>query len=691
MEQTISLRYMRTVQQLEKKTEEVDQLLKDAKSLDKENEMLRRHNEELLRRVEALQLNDRQREEEVSLLEGHVRKQQQKLQRYIDQEAHQQRQPLNAASQSQPSQLLTSQPTLQIDIKQAEPQTDRTSSPVPKKSVQKSVKAQQTSTPVLTPLPPPVPSADAKELVEAHKQLLESETSRVAVRKDLEVALAEGDRVKKDFANLQATVAELKHQLNVREDAIRDAVRREDGMKATLRHLNQRHVAAALESKEMEDIEAKALEGLKAELLMLGAENDRARDALQQERLRYRDAKGEFEKANQLLAKQKALFEAHQRISSEEIQALTLQLESMLVDMKASSDRTQSQAAEILKLQSQLSQQPASAPLAIVTPTSVTLRPETARFVDPEPVNPPSAIAGTRDEDNNAQTVRELLQRLDAVHKEKEEALLASTNAASLSAEKQRHIEALERELEGVKLKYEALKSFVSEHESVDKLRREKEQIQSEEIRRLHGELATSGEAASRSYIENLSLVSVKRMELDALRDIAAKCLLTATSTYRVVAAITKQRDIVPEEVDVASAPPINDPTVRLIYNDVMGAQLTLMYIKAATKSMIGAEVRAAAPKHSMEEGANPLLRSGQAAVASHSLHSAIAPRRTPSRYSEGPSLKDVIDEYRKTSPRRAAHLDTSTNVNVRDPLQMAQWEMCRLNLLEERNRSIAM
>ena len=685
MDQAISLRYMRTVQQLEKKTEEVDQLLRGARELDSENNSLRTKNDELTKQIAAMSENERNRDAEASLLESHVRRQQQRLQQYIDQEAMAHRGDLPLAFPNLDAARVIVPNEAHARSTEAPP-VDTTRSNKAPKSHSKRSRTQSAS----SLKPPPLPVvATAPDLDDVRQRLLESEVGRASLQKDLESSLAETARAESEVAALRQTVSDLRHALHVRDDAMRDAARREDGMKATLRHLNQRHVSAALESRELEAIESKALEGLRAELLLLEAENEQLKVSLQEERQRYRDAKVEFEKTSALLSKQKTLFDAHQRLSAEEIQSLTAQLESILVDMRVASERSTHQNVEIVRLQEILAGH-TSAKLSLVasqTPSSVP-------FVDPESAPKDSSslrLRGTEDEgaDAHARTVRDLLGRLSEVQKERDAASVELQHKGSLLVQQSSRVAQLEGEVDALKLQLGSLSTFTTEREAVEVLRKEKDAMQGDEIRRLQAALASAEAALAATRAEGSKVafdpsrdVLLQRSDLQSLREAASACLVACTATYKLLESLARKHGPPSELIHgPPPAPMLTDATARAIFNDVAGSHITLLHMSSLAKQLLRNGMAAdASPGRAAGFAVN---LSGQSITHGPPMASDRRPRGYGrERYVEGLSLKDVVDDYRRTSPRRAAHVDSSS-LSLRNPLQMAEWELRRLHMLE--------
>ena len=289
MDQTLSAKYARATQQLERKKDEVDRLMVEAKALDEKNRQLSAENTQLKSRNLELETQAGKRNEEFKILETHVKKQQIRLQQFIENEAN------NTAAKA----------TGRAQYEQ-----------------------------------------EKKQLVSEHQRVVEELTKKVQVlhesRKSLQDAYAmsqqsakilseENEKLRAEARKFDEKQTELMKASSKRETELLDKIR---GVEDELgKHdAARRHVD--VESQNLADLDLKAKEALKTEFMALVAEVDRLQHALDDERQLTQDAKRECATMAEQMTSLRRHSDEATRIATAELEALTAQQDSILRDLK---------------------------------------------------------------------------------------------------------------------------------------------------------------------------------------------------------------------------------------------------------------------------------------------------------------------------------------------------------------------
>ena len=172
------------------------------------------------------------------------------------------------------------------------------------------------------------------ELSEARRQILAQEDAR-------RTALEAAEKYRKGSELLYNEVVSLRNELNAagKESSkllgeLKAVKKSESALKEAVKKLHERNVDATKEADEIDRIEMKALEGLKAELMVFASENHRLSATIEEERRLHREARAEFEKFESLVRKQRSLSDGHVRVSAEELRNLSYQNDALVEDLR---------------------------------------------------------------------------------------------------------------------------------------------------------------------------------------------------------------------------------------------------------------------------------------------------------------------------------------------------------------------
>ncbi|RNE99024.1 hypothetical protein TraAM80_08413 [Trypanosoma rangeli] len=164
---------------------------------------------------------------------------------------------------------------------------------------------------------------EAKRLQTSNAKSCESNAEIMALRQQLEateVAREEGAAAVEQCRCLSREVAALKRELKA--------------SKARASHYHSTHARNAAGSAAMDAIESKALEGLRSEIASFAAENERLMNELEAERKARVVAEEGVVNLQQLLQRQREVSERQQLLSKAELQALNVQNDALLDDVK---------------------------------------------------------------------------------------------------------------------------------------------------------------------------------------------------------------------------------------------------------------------------------------------------------------------------------------------------------------------
>jgi hypothetical protein len=675
MDSALSMKYARTVQQLQKKKDELEQVFDEARKLEADNEVLLAENRELKSQNYQLESTAKALRADVATLEAQVLKQQAKLQTFIDKE-------LSAV------------------------QTKKGNSP--------------NRSPATTTGPS---NTASKSTSVAHMSADLSECRRqIATLEDAwRTALEAAEKYRKGSEMLYNEVVSLRNEAGTAEkeatklrDEIKSLKKSEGSLKDAVKKLHARNVDVAKEADEMDRIEAKALEGLRAELLVLASENHRLTATIGEERRLHREARNEFEKYESLVRKQRSLNDGQTRIATEEVRNLSSQNDMLLDDIKRLTlerDQLKKLLAESQQRASQTQQLNSPTPKAAKTPSkgptevdSIAATLQHAKHVREQMLK----SATTAERSTNTTDVYSSPNRSGSptrVHYEVQNQKLQNTVQELLQQNDSLHTE------------LRSMQRLLQEKESTDGLRAEKQALLQSELaqaRTALGEALRSKEWFEKQALRTTvpqpqtssSASSEERLFIDKIREIVGSTLVTASLAFKQFQeqAAVRHRSVSvssnssagddsdrdnrrgASSADVVPIVPchkFSDPLLNSIYEQIGGIRHILRRFKKLTSVL---ETHARAPSgvsnerggalHSETPFANRAGTERTAAAASSqfdlnawlqeremkaqeaSFHHSPARQTTPAglrlppSYLSGESLLDAVEELRRTPSR---------------------------------------
>lgn len=308
MSDNLPAKYAKTVQLLQKKKEELEQVFEEARALESENSSLLAQNRELRSRNVELESATKSISYEFATLEAHVKKQQSRLQHYIDLEA---------------SGHGSNRPRAQDAAKLS--QLTQETSELRKKNFQQ--------------------EETIRKLDEAQGRLqsqVDTATEELkTLRKKVDEATAGQKNAEEKLAKTELRCREVTTKL---DEAVRQKA---DYLRST---------------DALERVEAEALDGLRQEIVVLTEDNNRLLDQLDSERSHLVQLRTDAERFDDLVRKQRYLSEGQLKIARDEIASLNAQNESLLVEVKRL-------IVERDQLKRKMVPTPAVAPELIASPT----------------------------------------------------------------------------------------------------------------------------------------------------------------------------------------------------------------------------------------------------------------------------------------------------------------------------------
>ena len=486
MDSALSLKYTRTVQQLQKKKDELDQVFEEARKLEADNEALMAENRELKAQNAQLESTAKSSRADLAALEAQVLKQQAKLQQYIEKE-------------------LKSSPQMK----------DHTLLPATPSAVSKSTTAHMSA-----------------ELSEARRQILAQEDAR-------RTALEAAEKYRKGSELLYNEVVSLRNELNAagKESSkllgeLKAVKKSESALKEAVKKLHERNVDATKEADEIDRIEMKALEGLKAELMVFASENHRLSATIEEERRLHREARAEFEKFESLVRKQRSLSDGHVRVSAEELRNLSYQNDALVEDLRRLTTERDAIRKQLTEAQQRLSQPPTAQHPATSPPSKHPKTPLKGQFEG-------DAVAATLQQ---AKQLRETLLKSTA---ERSTNTIEAQSAAPTSPTIQHQNNLLQKSVLELQLHNDTLRNelrslqhLMEEKEQTNSLRVEKQALLELELTHANLELTQLKRQRENSPLEQLLNVppranSEEAIFMEKLKDLVGSTLLTASRTFK--------------------------------------------------------------------------------------------------------------------------------------------------------------
>ncbi|RNF12971.1 uncharacterized protein Tco025E_06387 [Trypanosoma conorhini] len=359
-----SLSYLRAVQQLQTKTEELERARDETRRLERETAALAEDKAALMREVAQLEAQNRDWRAEFGVLEEQVRQQQRHLQEHIEREA--------------------------------------------------------------------------KRLQASTAKSRETGAERAALQQKLQAAEAAREEAAAQCRRLSHEVAALKRELKV--------------ARARASHDHSTHARTAAAGAAMDEIESKALEGLRGEIAAFAAENERLMNELEAERKARVGAEEGVVNLQQLLQRQREVGERQQLLARAELQALNVQNDALLGDVRRLMEREEIGGKDAAR-----PRRVSTVDRGTVTtevPYAPLCSPSVPRAAGGLPTStPPAAVEGGAGTTAPPQRVQELLERVRRLEsttaeqalllreKEANERLLEER--AALHAEQRRHLRSL--------------------------------------------------------------------------------------------------------------------------------------------------------------------------------------------------------------------------------------------------------
>ncbi|CUG01606.1 Hypothetical protein, putative [Bodo saltans] len=280
MNDNLPAKYAKTVQLLQKKKDELEQVFEEARALETENTNLLSQNRELKSRNIELESATRSMSYEFATLEAQVKKQQAKLQHYIDLDA------TGHGSNRPRAQDAAKISALSNDVAELQ-----------------------------------------KKNFHYEEVLRKADELQGRLQSQVEAATDELRELRGKAADATALNKSLEDKLHKAEQRSREATVKLD--EATHQRAEYLRSTNALERVEME-----ALDGLRQEIMVLTEENGRLMDQLEGERGHLAELRSEAERFDDLVKKQRYLSEGQLKIARDEVTALNVQNESLLGEVK---------------------------------------------------------------------------------------------------------------------------------------------------------------------------------------------------------------------------------------------------------------------------------------------------------------------------------------------------------------------
>lgn len=483
MENNLTARYAKTTQLLQRKKDELEQVFEEARSLESENAKLHAQNRELKSRNLELESAAKSMSYEFATLETQLKKQQAKLQQYIDQDASGQG---------------TSRPRQQ-DVQRIGRLTDE-----------------------LTDL--------RKKFDSSEEQVRALTDTRTRLQRQVDDASGELIALRSEVAALR----ESKHAADVEVARLAEL---EKMLSSKLNEMRIEKDSYVRDSTMLSQIEADALGGLRHEIATLSADNHRLMDELEDERHKTSELRSEVERFDEIIRKQRYLADGQLKISRDEVAALNTQNDTLLAEIKrlmVERDQLRKKVAAAL--------QP---PEKSATPPPAAAAPQIVIAAPPPPPKPDLVTRGTMTVEvyigstggamiGSPSSGRRQLSPEQAPSVELDELLLNKRSAENEIARLEARIQVLLHD-------HEKLSALLLEKDEAAKLQDERAHLQKVEIDRLHNQLAH--QAAPATPLEKLvyaphDILSdgpVVRHDLDELESIVSRVLVTGTTVYRAV------------------------------------------------------------------------------------------------------------------------------------------------------------
>ena len=302
---SLPAKYLRAVQQLRRKSEQLDDVFNEARRLEQENEKLATKNRELEEHVATLRGQVAHGASDLQHLEQQVKSQQEKLQQFIDQET-------NAALARLANQATAKRPP---------PPAALAASAAEVASLRDTVAKQRA------------------EMESLKKALASLDESRAAAAGAADTFKQIATVLQDDHATLQQE--EQKHrqeharQAAALQERVQELESSNAALKEVLRQLRDKQLAVVQEAQQLENADAKVKEGLQAEYDTLRLEVRRLNERIEADRTAEQLLRSELHESEQQIAATRRFADEQTDSFVREIAQLHSENESLLADLKA--------------------------------------------------------------------------------------------------------------------------------------------------------------------------------------------------------------------------------------------------------------------------------------------------------------------------------------------------------------------
>jgi hypothetical protein len=317
-------KYTRALDQIKRQRTEVEELLKEARALEASNAQLKQENSDVRRRNLELERHAAALVSRNGDLEKQARELQQRVQRYIDAETDaalkRSRKTVDPDAASPAAPL--AHPAIAFSAAATPPHPEAAPSPSPRReamiadlqdeivALQHKVRSLETA------------SASATSAAEKFRRGADILEQRLTAKAD---ELAEAQRTSE--SEREDFVAELQGQKA-----------KESALLKVIEQLRSHQLSTAAEVSRIEEVEAKALEGVRAEWLGAVAECERLARVAEDARTEAEDARAEHSRVVEQLEAQRTFINENNELTSKEMRALRLENDILLRDLKTAVD-----------------------------------------------------------------------------------------------------------------------------------------------------------------------------------------------------------------------------------------------------------------------------------------------------------------------------------------------------------------